>query len=350
MYVNKRHLWDRRALRHRKTLSVGPRIFLVVIVASIGIVWMLAAVMLVAFEQRRGGISSKHYGMLSQGFIDVSIDLWPSDKQSNILLDMLVSCLPSSEFDETCQQKRQSLNIQRIALVRPPGLISSVMEDFVTELVETHPMKDDRAELIPVAFVPADHSFTKVIRFAVLPSLLEAADLIFETLDSSFTKEQVTISDLEDVVRLLIHWHCRQSHIADDTAMLTISTKQVMSRPNDCAKGIGKFIGFSIGKGEDMMCGKSADRRAAQAIVRIDECSDFVSKLQKQNPRANLQVLVDSVIRDTIVDDKCGRTDTHEQWQRRRVSHIASQLLGPDSHTICDEYPMISPCSKASPH
>ena len=343
MHANRKQLLDRRALRNRKAFSVSPQIFLVVIVGSIGIVWVVALALLSFLD--RGNAPNQ---AMVHGFVDSSVDLWPNDRQSGELLNILVSCIPEEKNDETCRERRKEESAtQQIALARPPGLLGKIMQNFVEKLVESHPIEHDAAELIPTTHVPLDHSFTKIIRFAVLPILLEAADLALSTTDPSFTKQQITVSDIEEIVRLLIHWHCRLMDIANDTAFLTLSAKRALSRPQEAAKEIGSFIGFDIDKGEDWMSGKSVDRRASLAMERIDECSNFISELQAMTPRRNLQELANTIVHNEIASGKCGDAGSDERFQSTRVTQIVRKILGPDHDAICKEFPAISLCASS---
>ncbi|GKY93085.1 hypothetical protein MPSEU_000276800 [Mayamaea pseudoterrestris] len=343
---NRKQLLDRRALRNRKTLSVGPPIFLLVFVGSIGLVWLLALTMISLFDNQSFKSKQDLYSASPHSFTDAAIDLWPSDRQSTTLLDMLVSCLPEHDNDEICRQRRiPGSTIQQIALARPPGRLGIVMQHFVKQVIERHSLTDDEVKLVPVTHVERDHKFTKIVRFAVLPILLEAVDLALETTDSSFTTKEISISDIEATVRLLIHWHCQLSEIASDTAFLTLSAKKVLSRPTESVKEIANFVGFGVEKKEDWMTGKAVDDRAAKALDRIDECSEFISKLQQQTPKQDLQALFNKIIHDTIAKEECGNMEMDAMLHKSRVPRIARHMLGPDSDTVCDEYPAIAYCT-----
>lgn len=281
--------------------------------------------------------------------IDRPIDIWPNDRQSETSLSLLTSCLPESDPDKTCRLRRKpGASSQNVGVVRPPGLFGMLLQSFVEEVVSSHPIQHDEAILNPINFIQEGHEFTNVVRLSVLPMLLQAADLMLDAADTNTTDHsQFTTSDVEETIRELVQWHCHLSKIANDTALLTLSGKKILSRPREAARELGNFLGFQIDRhDESLMNGEPANFRAKLALQRIDECASLLQQLQQRNPEQDLQDMADNVVRNVLVNDGCRNIDDSVHSNKNRVTTVMRHLLGPDSANVCETFSTIKACTK----
>jgi hypothetical protein len=150
-------------------------------------------------------------------FPDAVLDLWPrqyritpsnttthnNDNADSVEQQLqrvaLRNCLPS---DSVYCHERWIGTTQHVAILRPPGVLGSILEDFVLSYIDASRTEDmDMVVKVHSAVsVVHDYTLTQVIRPTVLPILLHAMDLILETLDGDFTIVDVTVRDVVSVV------------------------------------------------------------------------------------------------------------------------------------------------------
>ena len=144
---------------------------------------------------------------------------------ANVLTQVVsTNCLPS-EHAAICQQRKQSpdSSTERIGILRPPGVWGDIFETFVIQYVEMSRTEYTDMDLISTSHMDTTipHSFTKILRPAVLPLTLAALDLVLycETNDKTdhIGTASSNVDHVLDVVRQLVRWHCQLSHVAIST-------------------------------------------------------------------------------------------------------------------------------------
>jgi hypothetical protein len=142
-------------------------------------------------------------------------------------------------------------------LLRPPGLLGELFERFVAEvfLSDVVDPNDDESgsdgpklELIKTSHVPPygygkTHGFTKILRFTVMPLSLAALDLVLAEIEKShISKDTVSFSDVQQALKQLIRWHCRLSHVAAHTALMTTTLDDLITDPWEMEAKVRAFL------------------------------------------------------------------------------------------------------------
>ena len=159
----------------------------------------------------------------------------------------LKSCISSKCLHRTYQET----NVNRIAILAPPGAIADRLFDILNYALDTtfdpnsSPKKRDMFELVRTTHVPpygygGNHGWTKIIRLVIspLPSAIADVMLAYEqgpqaaelkkkedpilSNDKSPMERDRIQTTTEAVLRQVIRFHARLSHVAAHTKMLTI--------------------------------------------------------------------------------------------------------------------------------
>lgn len=291
---------------------------------------------------------------------DSSIDLWPHQISSNTRYDteeeiqlqalMLQNCLPFE--NAACLERVEDGKTQQIGVLRPPGAFGKVFEDFVLRYIDMSRTPDLEmvVRVSPSVEVVADYSLTKILRPAVVPILLEAIDLVLETLGDDFAARQVTVDDLVGVVRLLIRWHCRLALLSDTTALLTLAFDGVMAYPMQAGKELTEFLGLHHENQENLEM--NMDEFAETVFHRIDACTEFLRLLTSSKPGSpRIDDVLKHAVREEIGSGK--RCDTRpvrpdEFIAASRVTELVGHFLDGSPETVCPKYPLARLCVQSS--
>jgi hypothetical protein len=128
---------------------------------------------------------------------------------------------------------------QRVALIAPPGGLDETIFQYVQDIVRQHndhvlaqknPVEDVNRfpmELIRTTHVPPygygkTHGWTKIIRVVSQPVALQATSALL-SLSTALNERNVTMTDLIVATRQILRFHCRLSHVAAHTAVLSVS-------------------------------------------------------------------------------------------------------------------------------
>jgi hypothetical protein len=201
----------------------------------------------------------------------------------------------------------------------------------------------------PTSHIESEHTYTKVVRVATLPLLLEAIDLALLTVDGDYTADQINREDILGVVRQLIGWHCHLSQVASDTALTTLTFGRAMSLPTRTAKALTSF--FSFAETDDVKEEVDMEDSAEQIVLRIDQCTRLASKFKGSEESARkLDDDVDRVIREELQNDACSSTIPFLHTGSipfTRVTEIVGHFLDSNkdsSSIICGKYPHVPIC------
>ena len=297
-----------------------------------------------------------HHEQEKEAFPPV-VDLWPSQTVDPTLTHhALRSCID----DDRCQSHYQEGGeVSRVALVRTPGRIGRLLQEIVENVLTNQ--TTDVIELIPTSVVERHHHrYSKIVRIATLPLLLDVLDL---TLQSAVSHQIVGLSDVLQVTKSVVQWHCRLSALADDSALLTIGAASMVAHPSESQKGLFWFLGVdedeSGGGGSISTKGLNEwmDPMAHRMLLRIDECTTVAMQVQ-QRSGVDLVQAVDVAIAEELkyCERPTGATaaaaaakDTASTTSL--LADIAALLLSVDdgdlyrdSSSLCRKFPEIEFC------
>jgi len=282
------------------------------------------------------------------GFPRDVVDIWPDQKnRPELLASVLQSCLPA-ENPDVCQQriKPDGSTRQRIGVLRPPGVFGDIFEDFVVRYVEMSLSEEDAdtMELLSTSHLDTgkQHSFTKILRPAILPLLLEALDLALYCSGGDLPSNKITVNSLLDVVRQIVRWHCRLSHVASDTALLTIAFNKLLAKPTQIEKELVAFLELKHDKQKDLHV--DMEDIAKKAFSRFDDSSALILQMEE---RQRLTEGVNQIVTEELTSDSC-HLDPFQGGlgEQNQVTEIAGLLFDGNSlDSVCSSYPHASLCS-----
>lgn len=155
------------------------------------------------------------------------------------------SCLGSQCFDEPVKEKDGSKN-DRIGILAPPGSGGEILLRIIDKALSKEKKKN--INIIIDTHVPAygygkNHGWSRIIRL-VRPILLHSMSI----LNAYIPAPSHELYELQ--VRQLARWHCRLSHVAAHTKMLTIMSDELLNKPMIEIDKILTFIGYKVGRRE----------------------------------------------------------------------------------------------------
>jgi hypothetical protein len=314
---------------------------------------------------------------------------------------------PQGEKADPCRRGERSgptRVAETVAIVRSPGIIGRALEEAVRTILlnQTEPTEAEEGEgggesggqarlvVVPtssVAFLGAasearrvrgtsgsegrqpDLRYTRIVRIATQPLLLDAIDAALEASEPS---HGIAPEEALCVARMLVRWHCHHNAMADAAPgdreappLLTITAQSILSRPADARKRLAEFVGrraVSHQPGEAAAAGAHLwmDGVAHRVLGRIDECTAAAEGLLRQQRAKGIGDWEGSV-RDAVrreaedcaadgglpkknrgVPSGCERLSA----SGRRVLEVAEALLASDgdSASLCARYPSVGYC------
>jgi hypothetical protein len=236
---------QQRPIRIRKYSFLPTFLVLLAIVSwtSVLIAWMMTSLQRPTLIRRTRGASSVRHKARRQEIIKhdlplKEIELFPDDLHHDGFFATLKSCLPA-ESGAKCKQFIPDSGVERIGILRPPGSLGVVFDTFIDDVLKLHqPSKNRTLEIITTSHVPPygygkTHGFTKFIRLVTMPLLLAASDLVLDQVTQGFvpSMDDITLEDVTQSLRQVVRWHCRLSHIAAHTAIMTITLEEFLRDP-----------------------------------------------------------------------------------------------------------------------
>lgn len=182
-------------------------------------------------------------------------------------------CLPgrddsNGEINQNTNRNRECLRFvpknsnPRIGIMISPGFISNGLGNWIkTALLEASRRSGNEIDIILAGHVPVygygkSHGFSKLIRIT-LPqplALMDASvyeklrttteDGVIEDLNQSKLAKITapTKSEIESVVKLIMRWHCRLSHVSAHTSMISVNLNDALKDPTTILHHILKFV------------------------------------------------------------------------------------------------------------
>ena len=189
--------------------------------------------------------------------LDLEADVEALDHEE-MFQQTIKNCLPAK--DAKCKQfipdnsktaPGDIKKVQRVAMIGPPGDITYSLRKHVEKIVEQHNKRRNKIDLdiefIDTTHVPPygygkTHGWTKIIRLVPQPLVLEVTDALHALLQPGETYTGITLSDIKAGLRQIIRYHCRLSHIAAHTAILSVPYDDVLMEPDDTLKQLHAFL------------------------------------------------------------------------------------------------------------
>jgi hypothetical protein len=177
-------------------------------------------------------------------------------------------CLPN--LSKKCQTYIPE-DRQRVAILAPKGEFGNWIFKWASKVVDTKLASTAKMDLQLVSNVPPygygkTHGWTKLIRILPRSLMLGAADALRGSLLLGQAQDSLTLRDLKATLRQLLRYHCRISHLAAHTAVLTFDMDLMSRAPYTASESILSFLNITaIDHGEvedaDMEQKESSDDR-----------------------------------------------------------------------------------------
>eukprot|EP01038_Epipyxis_sp_PR26KG_P006904 gene6904-9456_t len=202
----------------------------------------------------------------------------------------LKSCLGKSCFDDSVN------GIQRIGLLSPD---KKSMEIILKMIKSTNFQSTNKitVELVVDSHVPAygygkNHGWSRIIRL-VTGIVPHAYSILKSTTDNQVKPELFALQ-----IRQLMRWHCRLSHVAAHTAMLTIFADDLINRPVFELERILTFLNYKASREELLQATQpsNSDKNILNELIssfRIDSNSN-------SNIPENLLLIAENTINDEM--------------------------------------------------
>lgn len=259
--------------------------------------------------------------------LDIEADVQDLEHEE-LFQSTVKSCIPGNETGkQACGQfiplpkGNVTSKVQRVALIAPPGQIYNPLLRSVERIVERHNSREDKKEfnieLFQVSHVPPygygkTHGLTKVLRLVPQPLTLEVTGALQSLLEPGETHAIITLADLKAGLRQILRFHCRLSHLAAHTAIMSVEFNGILDDPRDVISRLRKFL-VPVDAQED---GATDDEPSLQVdddhngLFQAEESygTQVLSHIQQvENVDVN-QVL------DSVLLDELQRTNNLSRW------------------------------------
>jgi hypothetical protein len=199
-----------------------------------------------------------HTSNMIQRSMDPPERMVPIDdlKNEERFQNTIKSCLPQHNPSQ-CKQyipptPPGEASQQRVVLLAPPGEISGPLLNRISAIVNHHNERSDTKQDLNIALLTRSHvppygygkthGLTKIIRLVPQPLLLEVSDALQSLLQPHETYTDITLEDVKTGLRLIIRYHCRLSHIAAHTAILSVNFTELITDPNAVNQALDEFL------------------------------------------------------------------------------------------------------------
>lgn len=160
----------------------------------------------------------------------------------SIMHKTIRDCLPSQ--NKNCMTfvpeplQGDAEKMQRVALIAPPGRLSSGLNNHMNLVVDEYNRlenrKDPKIEVIATSHVPPygygkSHGLTRIIKLMPQPIVLQVTDALKAVLAPNQNAQSITFEDVQVGLLQILRMHCRLSHVAAHTASMTIDKKTLVN-------------------------------------------------------------------------------------------------------------------------
>ena len=286
-------------------------------------------------------------------------------------------CLPSenTKCRRTMEQQKSTTETaitERIGILRPPGQLGHIIEDYVTKYLQKSYSSNDHHQTITIipqpildTSVPTPDNqndwtnYTKIVRPIVMPILLEVLDLILQTTtdnnksddgDQHSLVDSITVPDVMATLRILIQYHCYIGQLASASSLhvpvLTISLHHFLTYPQEINDSL---IGFFHLEHQHSKFDRTElmESYATTVFQLYDTCTtllqQIVAKYENDNAQSTAEVAVSfddfikSAIQEELHHDYCiGDLQTSNSVIGRQQSPTINRFQFDDTLTSED--------------
>ena len=345
---------QQRPIRIRKYSFLPTFLALIAIVTwtSVLIAWMQISLQRPSFNtETRSPTSVKNKARRQQKIKHdlplKEIELFPDDLHHDGFFATLKSCLPA-ESGAKCKQFIPDSGVERIGILSPPGSLGVVFDTFIDDVLRLHPPFQNRSlEIIKTSHVPPygygkTHGFTKFIRLVTMPLLLAASDLVLDQVTQGFipSMDDITLDDVTQALQQLVRWHCRLSHVAAHTAIMTVTLEEFLGDPWEEEYQVRVFLGLLQQDDET-----TSLQDHMELVHHVDEDKLVGSMYETVHRATNLVTRLDHMIRaeadkhkskvsnigdltDAILNDELKSTDNLKGWPCKSFWDLGDATTG----------------------
>jgi hypothetical protein len=167
---------------------------------------------------------------------------------------------PTTNRNRECLRYAQKNSKPRIGIMVTPGYVSNGLGNWIkSALIQASSGNEFEVVLtphVPVYGYGKSHGFSKLIR-VTLPQPFASADAFLyeklhkssevgadEKLDLSMIDEikEPSMKEVETLIKLLMRWQCRLSHVSAHTSMISVTLDGVLNNPQTSLENIFKFV------------------------------------------------------------------------------------------------------------
>jgi len=245
----------------------------------------------------------------------------PLLKSEDQFRQTLVDCRPGLDSKDKSLRKKclqhipNGGKVQRIAILSPEGQIRGIFTSWLKHaLLEYYDHDEARMnnaiELTQTSHVPPygygkNHGWTKIIRLVHFPFVQHILD------SANFGNGQgginISKSDILQVTKQVIRWHCRLSHVAAHTALWTVD----FTSPDLQWTQILDFIISTPSTIE----GDTADHWSKIDTIKV-EVQKQLELFQSQASRVYSELVVPEYLRDmeNVLEHEMSTTENLKKW------------------------------------
>jgi hypothetical protein len=225
-------------------------------------------------------------------------------------------CMPN--LSKKCQTYMPE-DRQRVAILAPKGDFGNWIFKWASKVIDTKLGSTTNMDIQLVSHVPPygygkTHGWTKIIRILPRSLMLGAADAIRGSLLLGQTQDSLTLRDLKATLRQLLRYHCRISHLAAHTAVLTFDMDLMSRAPYTASESILSFLNITaIDHGEvedpDIEQKESSDDRGRyfmreqDIIAKSNDVESYAASLLtwiEQHEQVSITKELDIVLREEL--------------------------------------------------
>ena len=232
--------------------------------------------------------------------------MWPNDGDYPNFSETLKDC-----EGKCLEYIPEGTTRERIAVLRPPGAFGDMFTRYVQNVVDYYWSNTTNLVLIPTSHVPPygygkTHGFTKIIRLSVSPLMTHGADLM------GSGDHSVAIQDLKQVARQLVRWHCRLSHVAAHTALLTITFDNMISQAWDTGEQIRDFLKLSPKRNGEQLT-DDGFLEVDELVAQLENVMKRITKILAKASDSEFPQPIEDVIHN-VIQDELDKTNNLKKW------------------------------------
>jgi len=296
--------------------SFGPFMMGLAVIGVVVLIWTSGALVVsVASAPRAPRI-------LQVEFPRNIMDIWPND-----ILDSAQDLLDGGFYASCSGSDCDKAALNKVVVLRTPGVLGEVITEYVQGLVPSW-------EVMGTSDVESIPKEAYVVRLAILPSLLEALDLILQA-SSNASKEEVV-----HILRRVLGWHCRvdSAVLQEHLPVLSLTLDEAIAYPKAAKEGLFDFLKVDL---DELQISAHAER----VLIRISQATKMIDGL-------DIASEVDTVIAEYLSKSpgsQCDELVTSTSIPESSVCRLLDAFLLPDQDPslLCNQYPTSALCRES---